>query len=499
MKNIFVAIFLTGLNLSNAALAHGFHGGLSQAPKTDQTTDAENDAGRKWLAGDHHIHSEFSADYIPGTSDPSAPPKPLIGKDGRYSISKNAEMGARFGLRWMVSTDHGGPLHSKLNFEQAYPELLRSRLAVPGILQFYGMEFDTPAGDHSSLIIPFTPGERDQLRDIEQRFSKKEAYPADPGRDTEPKMIDALRYMNEQPSQPVVIANHPSRSAKQLGVYGQYTPGEFRNWNDVAPTVAVGMEGAPGHQAGTIKADGGNDPEGARGGYGNFPTMGGFDQMTARLGGFWDSMLGEGRRWWITATSDSHLNWRDGGNDFWPGEYSKTYVYARPDQGDILHGLRNGRMFVTTGDLISELDVAVRVPGSKAMANIGGALTITRGQDVEVVIRLRDPAKANFGGKTPAVASVDLILGDIAGPVVDRAADRNATTRIAARFRAPQWKKTGEMLTMSHKLRNVRAPIYLRVRGSNSTEIEPAIDPKGEDPWSDVWFYANPIFVNIRE
>jgi len=26
--------------------------------------------------------------------------------------------------------------------------------------------------------------------------------------------------------------------------------------------------------------------------------MGGFDQMTARLGGFWDSMLGEGRRWW---------------------------------------------------------------------------------------------------------------------------------------------------------------------------------------------------------
>jgi hypothetical protein len=55
------------------------------------------------------------------------------------------------------------------------------------------------------------------------------------------------------------------------------------------------------------------------------------------------------------------------------------------------------------------------------------------------------------------------------------------------------------MLTMRHKLRNVRAPIYLRVRGSNSTESEPAIDPKGEDPWSDVWFYANPIFVNIRE
>ena len=39
--------------------------------------------------------------------------------------------------------------------------------------------------------------------------------------------------------------------------------------------------------------------------------MGGFDQMTARLGGFWDSMLGEGRRWWVTANSDSHVNWGD--------------------------------------------------------------------------------------------------------------------------------------------------------------------------------------------
>jgi hypothetical protein len=55
--------------------------------------------------------------------------------------------------------------------------------------------------------------------------------------------------------------------------------------------------------------------------------MGGFDQMTATLGGLWDSLLGEGRRWWITSTSDSHVNWRDGGSDFWPGEYSKTYVY----------------------------------------------------------------------------------------------------------------------------------------------------------------------------
>jgi hypothetical protein len=74
--------------------------------------------------------------------------------------------------------------------------------------------------------------------------------------------------------------------------------------------------------------------------------------MTARVGGLWDSPLGEGRRWWITATSDSHVHWTRGGADFWPGEYCKTYVNARQDYADIMHGLRNGRIFVTTGDLI---------------------------------------------------------------------------------------------------------------------------------------------------
>jgi hypothetical protein len=54
--------------------------------------------------------------------------------------------------------------------------------------------------------------------------------------------------------------------------------------------------------------------------------------MTARIGGLWDSLLGEGRRRWITATSDSHVHWTRGGVDFWPGGYSKTYVLANTDE-----------------------------------------------------------------------------------------------------------------------------------------------------------------------
>ena len=50
---------------------------------------------------------------------------------------------------------------------------------------------------------------------------------------------------------------------------------------------------------------------------------------------------------------------------------------------------------------------------------------------------------------------------------------------------------------MTHQLRAV-APIYLRVRGTSTEEREPTPDPEGEDPWSDLWFYANPIFIDTK-
>ena len=51
---------------------------------------------------------------------------------------------------------------------------------------------------------------------------------------------------------------------------------------------------------------------------------------------------------------------------------------------------------------------------------------------------------------------------------------------------------------MRHTFRNVAAARYLRVRGTSTEELEPAPDPRGEDPWLDLWFYSNPVFVEIR-
>jgi myo-inositol-hexaphosphate 3-phosphohydrolase len=451
---------------------------------------------REWLAGDHHIHSEFSAEYTPVPGDPAAMPTPVFGVDAKYPIPRNAEMARHHGLRWMVSTDHGGPGHSRIDHDHAHPALEQSRQTVPQVLQFFGMEFDTPAGDHSSLIIPHGPDERAQLLAIEAGYSRRDAHPEDRSRDTEEHMLAALDLMRSQATPPVLIANHPSRSAPGEGQYGRYSPHEFRNWNDRAPEVAVGMEGAPGHQASALNVDGSLDTTGRRGSYRNTPTRGGFDPMTAIVGGFWDSMLAEGRRWWVTATSDSHEHWRDGGNDFWPGEYSKTWVLARPEHGDILDGLRHGRVFVATGDLVSAVELRVSVAGKPAQPLVlGSTLRVPAGKALELLLRVRDPAGANSNGDEPSLARIDVIRGTITGAASDRNQDRHPGAQVIARLGSGQWQRDGEWISLTHRLDAVQAPFYLRLRGTSTTELEPSPDPAGEDPWSDLWFYTNPVFV----
>jgi len=452
----------------------------------------------RWLAGDHHVHSRFSVGYDTKTT----PPTPILGADAAYPIPMNAVMARRHGLSWMVSTDHGGPLHSKVNHDHAYPELLTSRAAVPDLVQFFGMEFDSPAADHSSIVVPAGADEAKRLRAIEEAFNAREAFPADPARDAEPRMIEALKAMNAQVPKPVLFAHHPSRSASELGQYGATTPGELRNWNDAAPEVAIGMEGAPGHQAAALMRQrfqpgphAGFFKDRPRGAYGRYPTMGGYDQMTARLGGFWDSMLGEGRRWWITANSDSHIHWTDGGADFWPGEYSKTYVLAEPNHDAILSGMRSGRIFVTTGDLVSSVDFSAHAGKSKAVT--GGSLIVQSGKAVSVRIRLRDPSGTNANGDNPVLARVDLIRGRITGPLGDRTVDRNPTTTVTARFTATEWKRDGEDIVIEYTITGLRADEYVRVRGTNTSELEPQPDNQGESPWADLWFYTNPIFIKV--
>lgn len=458
---------------------------------------------RRWLAGDSHIHSQWS----PGYDRTAEPPTIVPGRDAIYPTPVNARRAKEFGLSWMVTTDHGGPNHSRLNLTDAYAELKQSRHTVPEVLQFYGMEFNMPAMDHHTLIIPRSDDEWKTLFNIESQFDSNEAWPPDPARNSATAGFRALSFMTGLTQLPLMFANHPSRSATGVGAYGLDEPYEFRNNHDLAPEVYRGMEGGPGHQAGALAADGSiktnaaGAPAGSRGAYGNAGagTFGGFDQMTARVGGLWDALLGEGRRFWIVATSDSHVNYAETarpGSDFWPGQFHKTYVFAHKTYDDVLDGLRRGRSFAVAGDLVSELDVDVAANGQ--VAHLGDTLTVTVGADLEVTIRFRDPDGPNAHGDNPKVARVDLIAGDVRAPGVNRNGDVNDSAKVVGRFTAATWTTAGGVTTVRTTIPTVRGAMYLRVRGTNTAELEPSMDPPGENPWSDLWMYSNPVFVEIR-
>ena len=436
---------------------------------------ADRDDGRAWRAGDHHVHSEWSVTWDNRTS----PPTSIRGGDSPYSRTRNAEEARRHGLAWMVHTDHGGPNHSAVTHESAWPALQQARIDVPDVLQFHGMEFDVPAGEHASLIMAPGAHENAMLVDLERRFSRREVD--DEARDTPEAMLAALRYMQAQQPQPLMFVNHPSRTATATGAWGEVEPDELRAWQDAAPDVLVGMEGAPGHQADRRH----------RGLYRNdaAKTWGGFDQMTSQLGGVWDTLLAEGRRFWITSTSDSHRNADIGGADFWPGEYSKTYVLARHDSADILDGLRQGRMFAVTGDLIDTLDLQVETDGT-APATMGGTLQAAAGAQLTVRVSVTVPDGANFNGDRNAIDHIDVIAGQ---------ASADGTTDMTVRtVRAAQWQQTGNRIAFDLTLPAPETRGFVRVRGTSNAQIEPTPDAAGEDPWQDLWFYSNPVFVELR-
>ncbi|MFE2751659.1 hypothetical protein ACFXGA_06610 [Actinosynnema sp. NPDC059335] len=309
--------------------------------------------------------------------------------------------------------------------------------------------------------------------------------------------------------------------------------------------MAVGMEGAPGHQAAGIRtADGGRG--GARGYYDGAPnqdsfpgfaptaaenpyrTYGGFDWMTAKVGGLWDSLLAEGRPWWVTATSDAHQvhldTFKPGAGDhnatgsrgapvdtgtpqvygdYWPGFYSSTLVGAdSKSYVDVMRGMQAGRVVAVHGRLIDGLTVRVRSlgEGDARGVTIGGRTFVRRGDDVEVVVEVDLARGANFGGAVPRLAKVDLIAGPVTGPAADRDAFSAPGTQVVGQFEVPRTARGTVRFT--HAFRRVEGAFYLRLRGSDGNRLtadgHPVMDVVGDaDPWSDLWFYANPVFVDV--
>ncbi len=459
-------------------------------------------AGGWWLAGDHHIHTKYSP-------------------DGLYEIVEQVAAARRCGLDWCVITDHGGPRHDKVALNQAYPDLLAARRAHPGITVFQGLEWNIPAAEHGSVILPVGAEEAEHAARFEAIFDEKNETLRG-AKNTEAVAVQAVQYLESITPKPLFLANHPARR-------GLDSPHEMRAWSDAGPNVTRGFEGAPGHQAAGLTGHprGEYDNKPSANSFTGYPaeayrTFGGYDWYVAKVGGLWDSLLGEGRPWYITANSDSHKHWDDralvdGSTylpkgyvtrtgkladkpaevDFFPGEYSKTWAFARRRSPlAVLEALRAGSMFTVLGGLVDRLELWASAQGEAA--TMGGTLVLGRaGSPVDVTLRLRVPTGPNLGGETPRLDHIDLIAGDILGPAADRDALSNPTTRVVAQLRAAEGKREGRYLTFRHRFPAARSSFYLRVRGTNTRVDEPGLDVVGVNPWSDLWFYSNPIFVRL--
>ena len=116
------------------------------------------------------------------------------------------------------------------------------------------------------------------------------------------------------------------------------------------------------------------------------------------------------------------------------------------------------------GDLVSELDIVAT--SATTSADMGGTLTVQKGEDVRVAVRFKDPEAKNANSDNPKVARVDLIVGDVRGAVADRNSNRNDTTRVIARFTGKEWTRNGDVYSINYTLPRRDRNIYVRVRGT---------------------------------
>jgi len=490
---------------------------------------AANTARYRWLAGDHHMHTQYSS-------------------DAQYTVSQQVSHASLYGLQWVVITDHGRVAHEKVGIDKTRPGIEKARADFPEMLVYQGLEWNIPGAEHGTVFMAPSSDEVALLHEFERMFDGVVVFgSAASAPSSEPLALDGIRYLAAQvragrtPSA-LFLANHPARR-------GLDSPHEIRNWIDADPTVAVGMEGAPGHQAAGIAASA-MGPGSARGFYDNNPTanshpgyplesyrtFGGFDWMTAKVGGLWDSLLSEGRHWWITANSDAHAVYKDtfvrgpgsgeydnpaspyfggygdpvdtgvaqsGRGDFWPGFYSRTHVGTTDsDYVAVMDGIRNGRMWVGHGDLIRSLDVRVLAPPATVGlgATLGGTAVARPGGEVILIVRIDLALQPNSNGDLPHLRRVDLITGPVTGPGADRDALSAPATQVVRSFDVD---RNRGVVVLQHRFRDVRQPFFLRLRGTDGNfsapgSIEPRLDPVPIDPWTDLWFYSNPIFVDVR-
>ncbi|MBM9512416.1 hypothetical protein [Desulfogranum marinum] len=534
----------------------------------------------EYLAGDFHQHTLYT--------------------DGSYPFMQVMEENASYGLDWWANSEHGGernrdgngnywddtevyPTNPILGDYEAsgshqemwrwqslrdyvYPNIETTREEYSDKIVISGLEQNVPGHEHCSTAIYQYDSTATAISEFEYRFDRSDDDTSRDGEeglldgfgtlaktnDTEDDAIYGVEWMQAMKDQGFgdawVVPAHVERA-------WSYHIEDFRNWMDAGPDVAIGFEGAPGHQTS-------GDRGFSRGSLGG-GTYGGTGFYVATIGGLWDALAAEGRKFFNFASSDFHNHWSTGGSDFWPGEYQKTYTYINNDAKDkiqaVFDGNRSGNSWNVQGDLIDELQFTAKSKGSSAM--MGETLKVKAGDHVQIKIKVHDPVGTNFCPfdmlnpsldqvgieqplNMPELDHIDLIAGTITGnaPVTNPedvvATDYGTDTQVIRTFERNGGSYKDGYMTYVLNFK-VEKSMFLRLRGTNlpanvpfetDEDGNPLADSEASDKiyslmdaveledllqenvtiatnskldevaeaYADLWFYSNPIYIEVE-
>lgn len=515
----------------------------------------------KWLSGDFHQHTLYT--------------------DGSTSFDFVMEKSNNYGLDWWANSEHGGSRNrdGKGDYWDAYspnpikgdvamsgghqvmwrwqslrdyvfPDVVANRALYPTKKIFSGYEWNVPAHEHCSTAI--VADDASAISVFEYQFDKSDTDKSRTGEvtpygtlaktnKTHTDSVAACQWMQEQLETSKIdngwiLFAHPERAG--IGSSGGYDVNHFRDFNNAGADVCYGFEGAPGHQVNDGRGFGNSvscDDKGQCTSKDFGGSYGGVGYYTAKVGGLWDALLGEGRRWFSFANSDYHTHYTKGGDDFYPGEYQKTWVYVIDQDGDgqyslneIADGMRSGNAYFTHGDLINFLEFEAQNTNQKV--SMGGEMD-AQGviKNLKLKIRFKSPEANNCvvdgnyitSCAKPNVDHIDLIAGEITGMIDPKSPDytkaTNPSAKVIATFDSKSWEKDADGYNVIvYHIKDINTNMYFRLRGTNLAPNTPNETDKFGNPladalvtindkidgaqeaWNDLWFYSNPIFVYVE-
>ena len=280
----------------------------------------------EWLRGDLHNHCE------------------------KHELVPEHLHGVAARLDFMALTNHA---QKPIFFEQ-HRMIEQARALLPGLPIFFGLEWNTPTGQHACVIFP--PGPREATHAY--AFSKAHDHRIE---GSDPSIGAALARLRDLPpaERPILFFNHPFP-----GYWSAPTIDHFLEAG--GNQVVVGIEAVHGHQAHERAA--GMDP---------------FTYPGGGLNGLADHVYLQHKPFALLAHSDFHAHKQATKYDYPPGIFNHTLVGVEPGKRDpaaIFAALRAGRTCAAQGRWLDLIDYSIEgiFPGATWRDNEGraGKLTI---------------------------------------------------------------------------------------------------------------------------